>query len=61
MSAKEETDLREKPEAEDAGEDVVGHAYMPDEVGDDDPERKRKRKRKVSEAPGEDDFGRKRK
>jgi hypothetical protein len=60
MSAKED-DLREKPEAEDAGEDVVGHAYMPDEVGDDDPERKRKRKRKVSEAPGEDDFGRKRK
>lgn len=61
MSAKEETDLREKPETEGAGEDVVAHGYAPDEVGDDDPERKRKRKRKLSEDAGEDDFGRKRK
>lgn len=61
MRARDETDRRDKPEAENAGEDVVGHRYMPDDGGDDDPERKRKRKRKMSDDPGEDDFGRKRK
>jgi len=57
MSSDEKTEPRDETESTD--EEVVAHGYVPDEPGEDDPERKRKRK--LSEDAAGDDFGRKRK
>jgi len=57
MSSNEETD-RDKREPE--AEDVIAHAYVADEAGEDDLAAKKKKKRQ-SEAPEGDDFGKRKK
>jgi len=56
MSSNEETD-RDKREPE--AEDVIAHAYVADEAGEDDLAAKKKKRQ--SEAPEGDDFGKRKK